>query len=134
MLIDRYTDSQEFRAHFDWLDPDRPDYPIGPSGNRASSFFVYLVANCLGGTTVFPEVPRPDGDQWCDVLKCKDDEGNDVERLEVNPKVGTAMFWFHLDPETGEGDRRTLHAGAPVLNGTKVGLNIFTRQFQWRQS
>jgi prolyl 4-hydroxylase len=128
----RYTDSQEFRPHFDWFDPNQPSFDLGPSGNRFSSFFVYLVAKCRGGTTMFPEVPRPSAQEWCDVLKCHNEDGTEVEVLEVEPKVGTAIFWFHLDPESGEGDQRTLHAGMPVINGTKVGLNIFTRERQYR--
>jgi prolyl 4-hydroxylase len=81
---------------------------------------------------VFPEVSRPAAAEWCGVLQCHDDEGKEVEWLEVRPKVGTAIFWYHLDPVSGEGDRKTLHAGMPVINGTKVGLNIFTRQMQYR--
>jgi len=50
----RYTDSQKFTEHYDWLDPE--DKYIERWGNRATSFFVYLVANCTGGTTVFPKV------------------------------------------------------------------------------
>jgi prolyl 4-hydroxylase len=38
---------------------------------------------------------------------------------------GSAVFWKNLD-EKGRGDRRTLHAGLPVQNGTKIGLNIWT--------
>jgi prolyl 4-hydroxylase len=54
-----------------------------------------------------------------------------VESVEVLPKVGTAIFWFNLDT-SGEVDRRTLHAGAPVSSGTKVGMNIWTRERNWR--
>jgi len=104
---------------------------MGTSGNRESSFFVYLVAECHGGTTVFPEVWRPSANEWCETLKCIDEFGRDVHRLEVEPKVGTAIFWYNLDP-SGSVDSKTLHAGAPVINGTKVGLNIWTRQNRYR--
>jgi len=101
------------------------------SGNRLTSFFVYLVADCLGGTTVFPKVPRPQGEEWCEVLKCNDEEGNAIELLEVQAKVGNAIFWHNLDP-WGRVDELTLHAGTPVENGTKVGLNIWTRERGYR--
>jgi len=102
------------------------------SGNRLTSFFVYLVVdNLLGGTTAFPKVPRPAGEEWCQALKCTNDDGSDVEWVEVNAKVGTAIFWFNLDP-WGTTDDLTLHAGMPVINGTKVGLNIWTRERVYR--
>jgi prolyl 4-hydroxylase len=80
---------------------------------------------------VFPEVWRPRGEEWCRNLKCHDEYGQEVYRLEVEPKVGTAIFWHNLDP-SGMVDRKTLHAGAPVINGTKVGLNIWTRERKYR--
>ena len=101
------------------------------SGNRATSFFVYLVAKCEGGTTVFPKVRRPAGPEWCGLLKCQDDNGNEIESFEVEATEGVAIFWHNFDA-SGELDEMTLHAGADVLNGTKVGLNIWTRERQYR--
>ena len=57
MLMTRYFENQQFREHYDWFDPTKVD-AVGPAGNRATSFFVYLVADCNGGTTKFPEVLR----------------------------------------------------------------------------
>jgi prolyl 4-hydroxylase len=111
------------------LDTDKLE-ALGAAGNRLSSFFVYLVAECQGGSTVFPEIARPAADEWCETLKCEDN-GEDVQWLEVAPKVGTAIFWYNLDMD-GQGNRRTLHAGTPVINGTKVGLNIWTRERRFR--
>lgn len=100
---------------------------VEESGNRVSSFFVYLVANCTGGTTAFPNVPRPKSPEFCGVLKCQDEEGREIEYTEVQPKAGTAVFWYNLDP-AGNTDYGTLHAGRPVVKGTKVGMNIWTRE------
>ena len=81
---------------------------------------------------MFPEVDRPEGDAWCDALKCKEDDGQEVEWLEkVIGKVGRAIFWHNLDPY-GNPDPDTLHAGTPVVQGTKVGLNIWTRENPYR--
>jgi prolyl 4-hydroxylase len=93
---------------------------------------VYLVADCVGGTTAFTEVERPKAPEWCEVLKCQDENGEEVHWLEVQPKVGTAIFWYNLDPETGDGDVLTMHAGMPVSSGTKIGLNIWTRERNFR--
>jgi prolyl 4-hydroxylase len=129
-LLIRYTDRQQFREHYDWFNPDKAD-TFGNSGNRASSFFVYLLADCKGGTTVFPKVLRPEAQEWCGILKCHDEDGQKVHQLEVQPKVGTAIFWHNLDP-SGMVDMKTMHAGTPVINGTKIGLNIWTREKKFR--
>jgi prolyl 4-hydroxylase len=130
--MDRYTQTQEFRAHHDWFHPSGHDSSVLYSGNRLSSFFVYLVADCEGGTTAFTEVKRPKAPEWCEALKCQDENGQEVQWLEVQPKVGTAIFWYNLDPETGDGDFLTMHAGMPVSSGTKMGLNIWTRERSYR--
>lgn len=96
-----------------------------------TSFFIYLFATCQGGETVFPAIPRPKGDSWCGLLKCLNETGGNVEWLEVRPTVGTALFWYNIGVD-GEADMKTLHAGAPVINGTKVGLNVWTRERSWR--
>lgn len=92
---------------------------------------MYLVADCEGGTTVFPNVPRPAGEEWCDLLKCRDGNGTDVTILEVKATVGTAIFWQNFD-SAGVLDKGTLHAGTDVLGGTKIGLNIWTRERKFR--
>jgi prolyl 4-hydroxylase len=96
-----------------------------------SSFFAFLLSNCTGGTTAFTRLARPEAPEWCDVLQCYDEKGEEVERVEVLPIVGNAVFWWNLDPD-GVGDDDTMHAGTPVVNGTKIGLNIWTREKKWR--
>ena len=132
LQVVKYHDSQQFREHTDWFNGEL-DEGVKKHGNRESSFFVYLVANCTGGTTVFTKIHRPKARAWCDVLVCHDDAGAETETVEVRPKVGTAIFWYNLDPD-GVGDELTTHAGAPVIDGTKIGLNIWTRQKAWRAS
>lgn len=121
-LLTRYHEDGQVQPHFDWLPTTVPSFER--SGNRLSSFFVYLLANCTGGTTAFPRVPRPSSSEWCRHLNC------DVPWLEVKPKVGTAIFWYNLN-STGV-DMKTLHAGSRVVSGTKIGLNIWTRERIWR--
>ena len=71
-------------------------------------------------------------EEWCDALKCHNDEGKEIPWLEVKPKVGRAIFWYNIDA-AGNMDINTLHAGAKVTSGTKVGLNIWTREGSWRK-
>ena len=54
-----------------------------------------------------------------------------METFEVKATVGTAIFWQNFD-SAGVLDRGTLHAGTDVLGGTKVGLNIWTREKKYR--
>ncbi len=56
----------------------------------------------------------------------------EIPWLEVKPRVGRALFWYNLDTR-GEKEMRSLHAGAEVKTGSKVGLNIFTRERNWRR-
>lgn len=43
------------------------------------------------------------------------------------PLAGNAVYWENFRPDgTGRGWDETWHAGLPVIQGTKVGLNIWT--------
>ena len=47
------------------------------------------------------------------------------------PKKGSGIFWVNLH-ESGFGDQRVRHAGLPVHEGEKVGMNIWVkRDFGW---
>lgn len=116
----KYQVNQRFDAHYDWRG--------GGGRDRHTSFFAILDANCTSCGTRFPHVEFDKetntghlDERWCDLLDCTADE------LTFQPRPGNAIFWRNLD-DRGTGDRRTLHAGLPVLNedGIKVGLNIWT--------
>lgn len=53
-------------------------------------------------------------------MDCSEKDG-----LTVNPIAGSALFWVNLHAD-GMGDERMLHAGLPVPDGSKTGLNIWT--------
>jgi hypothetical protein len=93
-------------------------------GDRESTFFVYLQADCEGGETDFPSLSilqNMDEGLWSEFVEY---EGGGVK---FKPKAGNAIFWENLD-ESGKGLRDVLHAGLPVKEGSKIGLNIWTRQ------
>ena len=47
------------------------------------------------------------------------------------PRKGSGVFWVNLH-ESGFGDPRVTHAGLPVREGKKVGMNIWVkRDFGW---
>lgn len=77
-------------------------------------------------------MPRPIEPEWCDFLVCEDENGDEVEYLEIRPILGNAIFWWNLGTD-GKGDTKSLHAGLPVIKGTKAGLNIWAREREFRQ-
>ncbi|KAH7408146.1 hypothetical protein DE146DRAFT_776450 [Phaeosphaeria sp. MPI-PUGE-AT-0046c] len=130
----RYHPGQKYNLHTDFW----PEHQVTSDGsgrrfNRASSFFVYLHANCTGGETWFPrveiegsedELVRWYGDK---VARGTSEEGEEMG-VRFKPVVGSAIFWVNLDKE-GNGDRRVVHAGLEVQEGEKIGLNIWPRRF-----
>ncbi|TKX18207.1 2OG-Fe(II) oxygenase-like protein 8 [Elsinoe australis] len=127
----RYTAPDgHYAHHYDWGSAN-------PNARRASTFMVYLEANCTGGSTHFPLLQRPSDPRWCDYIECpsapKQQSGNaEVAEQEAGgsgvsfrPVPYSAVFWENFDSE-GRGWKEGLHAGNPVLTGTKIGLNIWS--------
>jgi prolyl 4-hydroxylase len=106
LQIQQYQPSNEYRPHFDWFDPNLP----GPrkhlehGGQRLATFVLYLSAVESGGGTTFPTIG-----------------------LEVLPKKGSAIF-FQNTNSLHVPDRRTLHAGSPVVRGVKTIANKWLRE------
>lgn len=125
LLVQRYGTDGFYGYHFDW------DETLSV-GNRATTFMTYLVANCTGGGTNFPFLANPDDGRWCEegVIEC-DEEGRDgYQGVIFRPVVGSAVFWENFHPN-GTGHRGVYHAGLPVREGTKVGLNIWSWDHGW---
>jgi prolyl 4-hydroxylase len=115
LQVVRYEEGQEFTAHFDWAESS--------TNHRETSFFGILEADCKDCGTQFPNLraywPTEDK-RWCRLVDCEENE-----MLTFKAVSGSALFWKNLHTN-GTGDHRTLHAGLPVGNGTKYGLNIWT--------
>ena len=63
--------------------------------------------------------------QFCDILVC--DENSSQYGIRFRPLMGNAIFWYNMD-EQGQVDHLTFHAGHPPgPNGSKIGLNTWTR-------
>jgi prolyl 4-hydroxylase len=106
MQVLRYDIGDEYRAHFDWMNPDLPGLrkhmEIG--GQGLGTFVLYLSDVESGGCTSFPAVG-----------------------LEVMPAKGGGVFFVNTDGLHAP-DRRTLHAGSPVIKGVKFVANKWLRQ------
>lgn len=80
---------------------------------------------CKGGATQFPDYRGRFPARWCRFIDCYDDSG--VGGVAFKPIPGNAIFWANLYPN-GTGHAGVWHAGMPVLEGRKVGMNILTRR------
>jgi len=121
----RYSRGGAYHWHTDWFSAASQAAPV-LGGNRLTSFFVYVAAtNITGGGTNFPILDAPYNERWCDFVDCDEPWENGVT---FRPRPGNALFWQNLQ-EDGSGDPATLHAGLPVTSGSKLGMNIWTRQW-----
>nr|WP_297356291.1 2OG-Fe(II) oxygenase [uncultured Caldimonas sp.] len=91
----RYRPGAEYKPHYDYFDPTQPGTPtiLKRGGQRVGTLVMYLNTPARGGATTFPDV-----------------------KLEVAPVKGNAVFFSYDRPHPLT---RTLHGGAPVLEGEK---------------
>ncbi|MGV7209386.1 2OG-Fe(II) oxygenase [Oxalobacteraceae bacterium A2-2] len=104
--LQKYGPTQEYRPHYDWLNPDTPGHRghLQRGGQRLATFILYLSDVEQGGGTLFPQLG-----------------------LEVYPRKGNALFFLNTDSDH-QPDARTLHGGSPVIKGTKIIANKWLRQ------
>lgn len=91
----RYRTNAEYKPHYDYFDPQQPGTPavLARGGQRVASLVMYLNTPPRGGATVFPDA-----------------------HFNVAPIKGNAVFFSYDRPHPMT---RTLHGGAPVLEGEK---------------
>lgn len=97
LQILRYRTGEQYTPHYDYFPPNEPGSAatLAAGGQRVSSLVIYLNDVEAGGATVFPKL-----------------------HLSVTPQRGSAVYFEYCNSR-GQLDRRTLHAGAPVLRGEK---------------
>lgn len=122
LQVTAYAQGQRYYPHFDWFEPGTLVPPTRP--NRASTFFATLEADCENCGTRFPRLEAHlsgRDEKLCRIIDCEGTEG-----LTVHATPGAAVFWRNLN-SSGVGNERTLHEGLPLTEGSKIGLNIWTR-------
>ena len=104
LQILRYQPGAEYKPHYDYFDPAQPGTPaiLARGGQRVASVVMYLSAPARGGATVFPDAD-----------------------LQVSPIKGNAVFFSY---DRAHPSTRTLHGGAPVLEGEKWVATKWLRQ------
>ena len=97
----RYEPGQAFTDHTDFF--KYKWYHLRKQPQRTWTCMIYLNDDCSGGATEFPKLA-----------------------LSFAPQTGTALAWHNLDSR-GRPNPLTLHAGRPVVTGTKY---VLTKWFQ----
>lgn len=91
----QYGPGAEYKPHYDYFEPGEPGTPsiVQRGGQRVATLVMYLSEPARGGGTTFPDI-----------------------HMEVAPKRGNAVFFSYERPHPST---RTLHGGAPVIEGEK---------------
>ncbi|KAL5285640.1 hypothetical protein ACFFRR_007370 [Megaselia abdita] len=102
--VANYGMGGHYEPHYDCFGPNTTTY-VGyeTEGDRISTGMFYASDLDLGGSTAFPFL-----------------------RMNVKPVKGTMVFWYNLHA-SGNKDFRSLHAGCPVIKGSKWIFNIWMR-------
>ncbi|XRB16001.1 prolyl 4-hydroxylase [Pseudoscourfieldia marina] len=131
MQILRYQNGQKYDAHHDVaeLNTNSGKELAAEGGMRAATALLYLSDVEEGGETVFPLTEWPKGDprkhaeKWS---KCG------AQGVAVKPRKGDMLLFWSLDFEA-KIDTYSMHAGCPVLKGTKWTATkwIHQKPFHW---
>jgi prolyl 4-hydroxylase len=108
LQILNYQPGAEYKAHHDYFDPAQPGTPtiLQRGGQRVGTVVMYLNTPARGGGTTFPDAG-----------------------LEVAAQRGNAVFFSY---DRAHPSTRSLHAGAPVLEGEKWVATKWMREGEFR--
>jgi prolyl 4-hydroxylase len=100
-----YAEGEEITEHFDFVDPNVPDYEqeIAQRGQRIATFLIYLNDGYAGGETAFPHLG-----------------------IAHQGRTAQGIVFINSLPD-GSADVRTLHAGRPPRGGDKWIVSQFVR-------
>lgn len=118
----RYEIGERYVHHHDYFEKKQFAHNAGLSAliedgakNRLATLFLYLRAPIEGGETSFPRAGG--GTPVTDLTDC-------AAGLQVKPEAGSALLFYNLGAD-GAVDPFSLHAGCPVVKGTKWALNLW---------
>lgn len=103
-----YRPGAEYKPHYDYFAPNEPGTPtiLKRGGQRVGTLVMYLNEPTRGGGTTFPDVG-----------------------LQVVPRRGNAVFFSYDRPDPAT---KTLHGGAPVLEGEKWIATKWLREREFK--
>ncbi len=104
LQILNYMPGAEYKPHYDYFDPAHSGTPkiLQRGGQRVATLVMYLNSPVKGGGTTFPDVG-----------------------VEVAPIKGNAVFFSY---DRAHPSTKTLHGGAPVIEGEKWVATKWLRQ------
>jgi len=99
----RYYPLQEYQPHYDTIDANTEigQQEVAQQGQRAYTVLIYLNNDFEGGYTYFPTLD-----------------------LRIEPALGKALVFKSLNAD-GTINPDSLHAGLPVISGTKYAANLW---------
>ncbi|MCP5397343.1 MAG: 2OG-Fe(II) oxygenase [Sphingomonadaceae bacterium] len=105
----RYSVGQEFKPHNDWFYTDQPYWESESKrgGQRCWTAMAFLNTVEEGGETHFTEVG-----------------------IKIAPTPGALLVWNNALPD-GTPNEGTIHAGTPVIRGTKYVITKWYRTRKW---
>lgn len=106
----RYAPGQQFRGHYDHFLPSQAFWESEQKrgGQRSWTAMAYLNAVEEGGSTDFTQID-----------------------LSIPPQPGALLIWNNMKPD-GTPNPKAMHAGMPVVRGTKYVLTKWYRSRPWR--
>lgn len=105
----KYDVGQQFKEHHDYFHTDQDYWKFEGTngGQRSWTAMIYLNDDVEGGTTEFPDAA-----------------------IGVRPLAGTLVAWNNMLAD-GTPNPKSLHAGKPVIKGTKYIITKWFRQNKW---
>ena len=103
-----YTENQEYDYHYDSFDEgDDIDYEgyTKNGGQRLITVLGYLRDVPKGGETGFNHLG-----------------------VNIQPRRGSIIVWWNVEPNTTKREIKSQHAGLPVLEGEKYAFNLWFRE------
>jgi prolyl 4-hydroxylase len=106
----RYLPGQQFKPHNDWFYTSERYWPLEQArgGQRSWTAMAYLNTVEEGGATLFTEIG-----------------------IQIEPKPGVLLLWNNALPD-GRPNEGTMHAGTPVIRGTKYVITKWYRTRKWQ--
>lgn len=113
-----YELGQKYEGHYDYF---HDDINTRNGGQRIATLLMYLSDVESGGETVFPasdaDTSKPDFGEYSECGK---------GGAAVRPRRGDALLFWSLHPDASLDDK-ALHAGCPVLKGSKWSATKWMR-------
>lgn len=99
LQFQKYGPGQQYRAHQDFFSTGQ-----NLDNNRVFTFILYLNETFTGGATEFPSIG-----------------------IGVKPRAGSGLF-FRYDYDDPAMNEKTLHAGTPIVTGSKTIVTAWVRK------